>query len=193
MRVVDAWVGVSAVLPGLVQFAAGFEGADPERRVDGAQQYGLLIEPLGAQKQPIVTVGHLAHEVVEDHVRRLIDGGGARFPFVDAVLTLGGGDSVAAVGKCDVALEVEPACSRIGIAFNHHGAFPLAAEIEVDVAVDVLFVHVFKAHDAFGGAAHDAIIFAGQLVVGIECRGEKQGAGEEKEGTRRKSHHGFQE
>ncbi len=49
-RVIDAWVGASAVLPGLVQFAAGFEGTDPERRVDGAQQYGLLIESLGTQK-----------------------------------------------------------------------------------------------------------------------------------------------
>lgn len=37
VRVVDAWVGIAAVLPELVQFAARFEGADPEWRVDGAQ------------------------------------------------------------------------------------------------------------------------------------------------------------
>lgn len=36
-HVIDAWVGASIVLTGLVQFAARFEGADPEWRVDGAQ------------------------------------------------------------------------------------------------------------------------------------------------------------
>lgn len=58
---------------GSIELTAGFQGADIERRVDGAQQNRFLVELLGVEKQAIVAVGHFTHKVGKDNVRGLID------------------------------------------------------------------------------------------------------------------------
>ena len=116
-----------------------------------------------------MAVGHLAHKVVENHVRRFINRGGARFPPIDAVMTLGGRDAFAAVGKLHVALQVEPAGGGVGVTFDHHRAFTLRAKIEVNIAVNVLFVHVLKAHDALSGTAHDTRVVGRQQPPGLNA------------------------
>ncbi len=141
-----------------------------------------------------MAVGHLAHKVVENHVRRFINRGGARFPLIDAVMTLGGRDAFAAVGKLHVALQVEPAGGGVGVTFDHHRAFTLRAKIEVNIAVNVLFVHVLKAHDALSGTAHDTRVVGRQQPPGAKRGGgNKYQNAEGKERTRRESHYGFQE
>ena len=69
-----------------------------------------------------MAVGHLAHKIVEDYVRRLIDGRGAGFPLADAIVALGGGDAFAGVAEFDVALEIEPSTTI--------DPFPLAAKLK---------------------------------------------------------------
>ena len=59
---------------GLVKRAAGLQRADVERRVDRAQQDSFVVKLLRVEEQAIVAVGHLAHEVVKDDIRRFVDG-----------------------------------------------------------------------------------------------------------------------
>ncbi len=59
---------------GLVKRAAGLQRADVERRVDRTQQDSFVVKLLRVEEQAIVAVGHLAHEVVEDDIRRFVDG-----------------------------------------------------------------------------------------------------------------------
>ena len=70
----------------LVKLAAGLQRADVERGVDRTEKNSFLIELLRVEEQAIVAVGHLAHKIVENHVRRLIDGRGAGFPLADAIV-----------------------------------------------------------------------------------------------------------
>ena len=104
----------------LVKLAAGLQRADVERGVDRAEKNGFLIELLRVEEQAIVAVGHFTHKIVENHVRRLIDGRGAGFPLADAIVALGGGDAFAGVAKFDVALEIKPAGGGIGVALDDH-------------------------------------------------------------------------
>ncbi len=59
---------------GLVKRAAGLQRADVERRVDRAQQDSFVVKLLCVEEQAVMAVGHFAHEVVEDDIRRFVDG-----------------------------------------------------------------------------------------------------------------------
>jgi hypothetical protein len=63
----------------------------------------------------------------------------------------------------------------------------------MDIAVDVLFLHVLKTHDRFGRAAHHPAVFNRQQLPGAEPGGgDKYQAGEGEKGAG-ESHCGFQE
>lgn len=60
-------------------------------------------------------------------------------PTFDAVVAFGCRDALAGVAEFDVALQVEPAGGRIGIAFHHHRTVAVSGKVKMDIAVHILF------------------------------------------------------
>ena len=109
-------------------------------------------------------------------------------------MALGGGDALAGVAEFDVALEVKPAGGGIGVAFNDHRPFAVGGKVEMDIAVNVLLLHVLKAHNRFCRTAHYPAVFDRQQLPGAEPGGgNKHQAGEGEKGARGDSHCGFHE
>ena len=52
--------------------------------------------------------------------------------------------------KLDVALQIEPAGRGVGIALDDHRTLAVGGKIKMNIAVDVLFLHVLKTHNGFG-------------------------------------------
>ncbi len=107
-------------------------------------------------------------------------------PTFDAVVAFGCRDALAGVAEFDVALQVEPAGGRIGIAFHHHRTVAVSGKVKMDIAVHILFFHVFKTHDRFGGAAHHAIVGIWQQAPDAKTGGgdkRQSGKGEKVRGA----------
>lgn len=101
---------------------------------------------------------------------------------------------MAGVAEFDVALQIEPAGGGIGIAFHHHRTVTVGGKIKMDIAIHILFFHVFKTHDRFGGAAHHAVVGIRQQAPGAKPGGgDKREGGEGEKGAGRESHCGFGE
>ena len=101
---------------------------------------------------------------------------------------------MAGVAEFDVALQLEPAGGRIGIAFHHHRTVAVSGKVKMDIAVHILFFHVFKTHDRFGGAAHHAIVGIWQQAPDAKTGGgDKRQSGKGEKGAGREFHCGFQE
>lgn len=115
-------------------------------------------------------------------------------PIFNAVVAFGCRDALAGVAEFDVALQIEPAGGGVGIAFHHHRTVAVGGKIKMNIAVHILFFHVLKTHDCFGGTAHHAVVGIRQQAPGAKPGGgDKREGGKGEKGAGRESHCGFQE